>query len=125
MLWNRERRRVGSGDKYVEGITRNSVLVRTITDNPWVENVHYTEFHDEGKVAEPTAAILARSAIESVAKADPGMDGITYLMGNIESGINTPLTKNYEAEILAQTKATSLAEALLKIKNRELQEVTV
>jgi hypothetical protein len=99
MLWRRERRRVDSGDKYLEGTTPNSILVRTITDNPWVENVHYTEFHDQGKIAEPTAANLARSAIESVTKAEPGMDGITYLMSNIASGIATPLTKDYEAEI--------------------------
>jgi hypothetical protein len=37
----------------------------------------------------------------------------------------TPLTKAYETEILKQTNANSLAEALTKAKNRQFHEVTV
>jgi hypothetical protein len=125
MLWRRECDKIGSGETYVERHYPNSVLVRTITDNPWVDNVHYTEVHAEGKIAKPAAADLARSAIESLAKAEPGKDGITYLMNNIASGIVTPLTKPYETEILKQTNTNSLPEALAKAKNHQFQEITI
>lgn len=111
MLWRRERRKIGTGERYVEGTTPNSVLVRTIVNDPRVANIHYTEFHDTGKIAEPTGADLAKRAIESVASARPGMDGISYLIGAIESGIETSLTREYHDEILAQTKTCSLVDA--------------
>lgn len=40
------------------------------------------------------------------------MDGITYLIDAIRSGIETPLTTDYKAEILKQTVTLTLAEAL-------------
>jgi len=114
MLWRRERRRIGSGEKYSEDTSLNSVLVRKIVDDPRVETVFYTDFRPEGKIAHPTAPDLAKYAIQSVKNAEKGKDGISYLMNAIASGIKTPLTPDYEAEILKQTGTKSLREALQK-----------
>lgn len=116
MLWRRERRKEGTGETYLEGTTANSVLVREWADSPCVERVLYTDFHLEGKVAKPEPAELAKRAIESVKTAKEGMDGITYLKSNLASGVKTKLTVDYEAEILKQTKANSLEEALRKAR---------
>ncbi len=117
MLWRRERRMEGTGKSYVEEPGANKVLVREWADAPSVEHVLYTDFHPEGKITNPQAADLARMAIQSVKAAKEGMDGITYLKNNLASGVKTKLTADYEAEILKQTKAHSLQEALEKLMN--------
>lgn len=114
MLWRRERRKEGTGEIYEEGTGPNHVLVREWTDSPCVEHVFYTDFNLSGKVATPQAAKLATKAIQSVKAAKPDMDGITYLKNNLASGIKTQLTADYEAEILKQTKTSSLEGALRK-----------
>jgi hypothetical protein len=115
MLWRRETRKT-AGEKYAaEGASANSVLVREI-DTPWVSTVLYTDFSAAGKMDNPTAEELARRAIQSVAKADEGQDGISYLMNAITCGIETPLTPAYRDEILKQTETKSLQEALTMAK---------
>jgi hypothetical protein len=114
MLWRRERRKTGSGEKYIEGTSPNSVLVREINDDPRVSKVFYTDFRPEGKIVHPMAADLAKHAIQSAKEAQKGKDGISYLIEAIASGIKTPLTSDYEAEILKQTGTRSLKEALQK-----------
>jgi hypothetical protein len=116
MLWRRERRKEGTGEIYVEGKTENSVLVRAWTDSLCVESVLYTDFNPEGKEPKPEAEELAQMAIQSVKAAEEGMDGISYLMNNIASGVKTKLSADYEAEILKQTKTSSLEGALRKAK---------
>jgi hypothetical protein len=111
MLWRRERRREGTGDTYSRGTADNSVLVEEFHDAPCVSTVLYTDFNPTGKNSY-TAAELAKRAIRSVAAAPPGMDGITYLMNMIHSGIETPLTAAYKTEILKQTVTLTLEEAL-------------
>lgn len=118
MLWRRERRRVGSGETYAEGTTRDSVLVRVIEDNPCVSAVLYTDFPLIGKEAAPTAADLATRSIGSVKKAEPGMDGISYLIACLKAGIRTPLTDAYCCAILQQTNTTSLDAALAVAQRR-------
>lgn len=59
---------------------------------------------------------LAQLAIGSVATADEGRDGISYLMNAMGHGIKTPLTDDYAAEILGRTGASGLAEAVAKEK---------
>jgi hypothetical protein len=115
MLWRRERRRIGSGEAYVEGNSPNSVLVRTFNDHPCVETIHYTDFHPTGKISHPSSVELAQCAIESVKKAEAGKDGISYLIRAIASGIETPLSKNYVAEIQRLTGTVSLSKALEKL----------
>jgi hypothetical protein len=116
MLWRRERRIEGSGKPYVVEPGANEVLIRDWTDSPCVEHVLYTDFNSEVKIANPQAEDLARRAIQSVAAAKEGMDGITYLKNNLASGIKTKLSADYEAEILKQTKTSSLVAALEKSK---------
>lgn len=115
MLWRRERRRVGSGETYVEGTTADSVLVRS-HESPWVETVLYTDFNAEGKIAYPAPEDLARRALQSVQKANAGKDGISYLMSAIGHGIETRLTAAYKAEVLRQTQTNSLTDALQKAR---------
>jgi superfamily II DNA or RNA helicase len=116
MLWRRERRIEGSGKSYVEEPGANKVLVREWSDSPGVGHVLYTDFHPEGKIANPQAADLAKRAIQSVKTVKEGMDGISYLKDNLASGIKTKLTADYEAEILKQTDTRSLNEAIAAAK---------
>jgi len=88
--------------------------VQKIVDDTRVSTVLYTDFHPEGKIAHPTAADLAKHAIQSVKVAEEGKDGISYLINAIASGIRTLLTPDYETEILRQTGTRSLEEALQK-----------
>lgn len=112
MLWRRETRKAGTGETYRAGTTANSVLVQQFTDDPCVGTVLYTDFPAVGKINHPTAEDLATRAIQSVSTAEEGRDGITYLMDAIKSGIWTPLTSAYQAEILGQAHANSLDEAV-------------
>jgi len=116
MLWRRERRKTGSGEKYIEGTSENTVLVREISDSPSVASVLYTDFLPSGKIDRPSAAELGAHAIQSVSKAEPGMDGITYLINAMSAGIKTPLTEGYTEEILRQSGTSSLREALEKLR---------
>lgn len=118
MLWRRERRKEGSGERYIEGTSANSVLVRETSDSPWVSTLLYTDFPLAGKIPSPTPNQLARLAVESVSRAEDGRDGITYLMNAVACGIETPLTRAYKAEILKLTKAKSLEEALTTAKSQ-------
>ena len=119
MLWRRERRREGTGETYSKGIGENSVLAEEFHDDPCVSAVLYTNFNPAGKIAHPTAADLAKRAIESVAAAPDGMDGITYLINAIPSGIATPLTADYKAEVLKQTLTLTLEEALKTVRETQ------
>lgn len=116
MLWRRETRTNDPGKKYPGGTTPNSVLVPSISDSPCVETVFYTDFNSTGKIPSPIAADLARAAVGSVETADPGKDGISYLMQAMDSGVNTQLTQAYHDSILSQTATNSLAEALEVVK---------
>ncbi|SRR5260370_1374887 len=116
LLWLRERRKEDSGETYVEGNGPNDVLVREWKECPWVDTVLYTDFNATGKKA-LNAEELARHAISSVAKAKPGMDGITYLQNAENAGIKTPLTATYQAQILKHTDTQSLQKALKKAKS--------
>ncbi len=117
MLWRRECRQIDSDEKYVEGTTPNSVLVREITDNTCVNSVLYTDFLPAGKIPTPSAADLAdlaSRALESVKKAEASKDGITYLIAAIAAGIQTPLTEAYRQAILHQSGTQSLDGARMR-----------
>ena len=77
----------------------------------------YTDFNDSGKIDRPNASELAKAAITSVEKAKLGKDGISYLMNLIVAGIETALTPDYIAQVLAQTNCASLEEALAQVKD--------
>lgn len=111
LLWRRETRNEGRTLNYPGGTSPDSVLVVGFHDDPRIETVLYTDFNCSGKISNPSAADLARAAIESVGKASSDRDGITYLMHAVESGIETPLTRSYLDSILSQTGTRSLVEA--------------
>lgn len=117
MLWRRERRAERTDETYSRGTGDNCVLVEEFHDDPCVTTALYTDFNASGKIPHPTAADLATKAIESVAAAPEGRDGITYLMSAVQCGIETPLTADYKAEILKQTMTLTLEEALKTAKD--------
>jgi hypothetical protein len=118
MLWRRETSRVGQRRQYsppAEG-NKDSVAVERLENFEGVGVVLYTNIpSNTGGMNTPGR--LAGFAIESAlgaAGADK-RDGITYLANNIKNGIITPLTKEYEEQILAQTGAKDLAGAKARL----------
>ena len=118
MLWRRERRRIGTMEEYSEATGPNSVLVRSLDDDPCVGTILFTDFPNAGKIAEPKADELAQRAIRSVEAANEGMDGISYLINAMQCGIETPLTQAYRDEILRQANSPTLEEALGSVKGQ-------
>jgi hypothetical protein len=59
---------------------------------------------------------LAELAIKSARLERTGRDGITYLIDAKRNGIVTPLSVDYEQEILRRTQTSNLHEALRKIQ---------
>lgn len=116
LLWRRETRKERSGRVYQEGFGPNAVLVRDSPGFCSLDHVLYTDFNPSGKINAPDPGELAKAAMDSVAKAKPGKDGISYLMDLISAGVETALTRSYANEILALTDSSSLAEALGRIR---------
>ena len=111
MLFRREIDSVGSSQGYRESDKPTSML---IADKPGfcdLEHVLYVDFRPEGKLEKPDAKALAKAAVESVKWAPQTRDGIRYLMEWIVGGEATPLTAQYEKEILTLTGTASLADA--------------
>ena len=66
---------------------------------------------------------LAQQAIESVAMAEPGKDGISYLIQVTGSGVKTELTDQYLASILSATATASLADALTLLQTKRDEDI--
>jgi hypothetical protein len=115
-LWRRETGKIGTGQVYTRPPVPlpTSFLVEHVQEGD--DRILYSDFIDESKLTTPTGAALTDMAIASVKDADPGMDGISYLMGAIEAGIVTPLTPEYVQAILHKTGEDSLEAALAKVK---------
>lgn len=113
MLWRRETRRVCSKKCYQRPVNPgpNHVLVEKLSGFEGLSTVVYTDFTPEGKVEDPDPRQLAVKAVQSVEKAKPCRDGITYLINAKAAGVVTRLTAQYEKEILQLTGASTLAEA--------------
>jgi hypothetical protein len=120
ILWRRETREEDSGKTYTRPSAPrpNQMLVETLTDFEGCKNVFYTDFPEPGKLSDPKASELAKLAIDSVSKAEPGEDGISYLIKMKKSGIETPLMPEYEKEILRIADASTLEEALKAIRGK-------
>jgi len=112
LLWRRETRQVDLKRQYRESGHRNAVLIRECTSIPAVRCALYTEFNPSGKIEKPDPKSLAKAAIASVYKAKEGQDGISYLIGIVNAGIETPLTSAYISTLLELTKASSLEGSL-------------
>ena len=118
LLWRRETRKEGLDRDYRESTGLNAVIIRDRPGFHGLDHALYTDFNPSGKINDPDPGELAKAAIDSVAKAPDGKDGITYLMDIISIGIETQLTLAYQKEILAQTGTLSLAEALTLARSR-------
>jgi hypothetical protein len=117
MLWRRETHQTGR-QRYrrPDAVGINDVSVETVHDLSGVRTVLYTRI---GQNIEPLSAkTLAELAIHSVPGAPRGSDGITYLMDAKKSGIQTPLMRDYEWEVLRQTGARTLGGALNQLRSR-------
>jgi hypothetical protein len=118
LLWRRELRKEGTAEEYIESQSRNAVVVRDLPGFCDLDHVLFTDFNANGKLDHPDPRALAQAAIDSVAKAPIGRDGISYLIYNIKADIVTTLTPRYQESILALTNASDLAEALDSVRER-------
>jgi hypothetical protein len=122
ILYRRELHQVGSGRTYNSSAKpgKNSVVVAAWPNLIGLEKIFYTDFPDSGKLTNPTAAQLAKLAVESARNPDvpDGNDGISYLINAKKAGIVTPLSRDYEKEILRLSGTASLEEALAKSHRR-------
>ena len=91
-----------------------NVVVERLTGFGGVGVVLYTQ--TAGNIEPLTAERMADLAIESVAEADPGRDGIRYLIAAKRHGIVTALSPAYEAAILRKQGCESLEEALHELR---------
>ncbi len=118
MLYRRERNRVGSGDIYadVDQTNIDSAFLGRLDHCTGLDVVFYAALR--ANIEEPTPVVLARLAIASATAPSGAVarDGISYLKAARESGIVTPLTADYEREILRKTGGRDLAEALAIVR---------
>lgn len=110
MLWRRETGKIGLQERYTRRNGKNCVLIDTTAFDDM--KLLYVNFNKEGKEEVVSPPDLAKHAIESVRKAPPGKDGISYLANAINCGVITPLTEQYVFEILRQTSTSNLNDAL-------------
>lgn len=109
-LWRRETGKIGQGGHYVQKAKPNETTL--IIDEYSLEGlptVLATRFLPNLRPL--TATHLAECGVASVARAKPGMDGISYLIDAMRDGIVTPLSPFYASEILRLTGAASLEAA--------------
>jgi hypothetical protein len=92
------RKAIGSVKRYVpsDSSGENTTVVKSAGTLQGIDTVLYTQI--AANIQPLNAQELARLAVESVGKAKPGMDGITYLMAALGRGLKTPLSNPYEAE---------------------------
>ena len=113
MLYRRERNRVGSGDRYadVDPTDPDSAFLGSLEGFASLDVVFHAALR--ANIAEPTPELLAHLAIASAAapSGGQGRDGIRYLMDARQNGIVTPLTPEYEKEILRRTGGRDLEAA--------------
>ena len=119
LLYRRETRGEGLGQIYPESTSPNAVLIRDEPGFCGLDHVLYTDFNAGGKLSDPDPRALAKAAVNSVAIAPNGRDGISYLMDLTNAGVVTGLTPRYQEEILALTGSASLAEALVLVRARK------
>lgn len=114
MLYRREIGQPGSGKEYPtpEKGKKNTVYIEKIDNFNGIQTVLYTRILPD--ITPLNAKELARRAIESALSeaGERGIDGISYLKNAKTSGIQTPLTSEYEKAILNSTQATNLDESL-------------
>lgn len=116
-LYRREINRVGADRSYSHTDTPEPghVWLPTTDQVARVGLAVYTALEDNIPLEKRTPGHLASLSVGSVALADPGRDGISYLEANLAAGIVTPLSHDYEAAILERTGTETLAAARLSV----------
>jgi hypothetical protein len=89
---------------------QDDIVIETLNTFGTVETVLYTRIG--ANIPDLTAARLAELAIASVGRPRTAPDGISYLIAAKDNGIVTPLSPEYEREVLQQTQTASLLDAL-------------
>lgn len=121
-LYRREIDDVGSGRRYEHsdnpGPTK--VVINRLKDFAGLDVVLYTQIG--ANIDDLNAARLAEFGIESVGKAKPGKDGISYLMNAMRHGIETPLSAAYAEAIKQKLGTSDLPGALAKAGSRNRSE---
>jgi hypothetical protein len=115
-LYRREIDEVGSAILYDSSkkVTPNRVVVETLRDFERVDTVLYTSIGANIEGLSPST--LATLAIKSARALNNGRDGISYLINAKNAGVRTPLSDQYEAEIIRMAGATSLEDALARLR---------
>lgn len=116
ILWRRETGQICKNKTYKPSSNPgpNTVCIKEIKDLAGIATTIYTSI--KPNIKELTPNQLARLSIESVRKTEKGGDGISYLIHVKSNGIETPLMKEYEKEILRQTETETLEAALGKLQ---------
>ena len=116
-LYRREIDQVGSARRYRHtALSRPGHVWLPTTDHvAGVRLAVYTVLEDNIPLEKRIPGHLASLAVGSVALAEPGRDGISYLEANLTAGIITPLSHAYGAAILERTGTVSLAAARLSV----------
>jgi hypothetical protein len=116
-LWRREIDKVGKGGHYVYRANPgpNTLIIDRYENLGGIAVVLAARF--AVTIAPLTAEHLTDLAIASVASAQAGRDGITYLIDAKRNGIMTPLSSAYPKEILRRTETADLHEALVKLRS--------
>jgi hypothetical protein len=118
ILYRRELHQVGTDRTYAPSLKpgKNSIVVAAWPDLMGLQKIFYTDFGDSGKLTNPTPALLAKLAVASALNREvpEGNDGISYLLNAKKAGIVTPLSADYEKEVLKLTGTASLEQALAK-----------
>jgi hypothetical protein len=121
LLWRRETRREGTGQRYQEPTGTadpNQMIAEELPNFAGVATVLYARFGPT--LSNPTpdelAVLAIRSATTEAGKRD--RDGISYLISLKRQGIVTPLMPAYEQAVLERTRAASLEAALAALRIR-------
>jgi len=124
VLWRRETSRVGSSEGYRHPVApgANAVVIRSLKNVAGFATVLYTEI--ASNIDPLTVERLADLAIQSARRPAGGhrRDGISYLIDAKRVGIMTPLTPEYEREILRRMGASSLEGAYERARAEESRD---
>jgi hypothetical protein len=117
MLWRRETRNAGHSKRPTVA-KPNSVLIDALSNFHGINTVYYTRIAPN--INPLSATQLAELAIKSAKEIkkgsnEEGKDGISYLIAAKRNGITTPLSAEYEQEILKLTETKSLEASLEKL----------
>ncbi len=119
MLYRREIQQVGTTKRYPS--PPRTVVIKTCRPDAVSQDIHEVLFASNERnipVEDLTPQHLAHLAIDSVHLADPGMDGIAYLIDAKHCSARTSLSQDYERAILARVGVESLEQALAALMTK-------